>query len=49
MPSIKEQIVYINEIMSSNGGVLRDRQGDSSDWIELYNANSYAVDLSGYF
>ncbi|HKM16770.1 MAG: hypothetical protein GX228_03165 [Firmicutes bacterium] len=49
LPSIKEQIVYINEIMSSNGGVLRDRQGDSSDWIELYNANSYAVDLSGYF
>lgn len=49
LPSIKEQVVYINEIMSSNGGVLRDRQGDSPDWIELYNPNSHAVDLSGYF
>lgn len=49
LPTIKEQVVYINEVMASNGGVLRDRQGDRPDWIELYNPNSHAVDLSGYF
>src|SRR5439155_3928932 len=30
------QTVFINEVMSSNGGTLLDENGDSSDWIELY-------------
>ncbi|HOB08044.1 MAG: leucine-rich repeat domain-containing protein [Limnochordia bacterium] len=49
LPTVRERLVYINEVMSSNGGVLRDRQGDSPDWIEIYNPHSHPVDLSGYY
>jgi len=39
--------VIINEFMASNGGCLIDDKGDNSDWIEIYNPNSEAVNLSG--
>ena len=35
--------------MASNSGGLRDGDGDSSDWIELFNAGTVAVDLGGYY
>lgn len=38
--------VKINEVMSSNQSYLDENQR-SSDWIELYNASSEPVDLSG--
>lgn len=38
----------INEVMSSNGGLLTDSDGDPSDWIELYNSGSAAINLNGY-
>src|SRR5687768_14535541 len=41
--------VLITEFMASNNGGLRDGDGDSSDWIELFNAGDSAVDLGGYF
>ena len=44
----KPQQVFINEIMSSNGVTIPDEDGDFSDWIEIYNAESTEVDLSGY-
>lgn len=41
--------VIINEFMAANGGkYLRDEDGDSSDWIELYNASPNPVNLTGY-
>ncbi len=40
--------VYINEICTQNKACLADSYGLYSDWIELYNAGSTAVDLSGY-
>lgn len=40
--------VRINEFMASNGGTLNDGAGNSSDWIELYNAGPGPVDLSGW-
>lgn len=40
--------VFINEIQSSNDTTLSDAHGTSSDWIELYNAGTSAVDLSGW-
>ncbi len=40
--------VYINEICTQNKSCLADSYGLYSDWIELYNAGSTAVDLSGY-
>ncbi len=46
----------INEFMASNGsqpplgpGELVDADGDSSDWIELYNPASWAFDLGGWY
>ncbi|MFO1476486.1 MAG: lamin tail domain-containing protein [Verrucomicrobiota bacterium] len=45
--------VYISEFMASNGGgqsnSLHDELGNSPDWIELYNASSTSVDLTGWF
>ncbi|MGC4069717.1 MAG: CotH kinase family protein [Polyangiaceae bacterium] len=40
--------LYINEVSSSNGALLRDEDGDTPDFIELYNAGEDAVDLDGY-
>ncbi len=42
------QTVLINEVMSSNGHTLLDENGDSSDWIELYNAGATRVSLAGF-
>ena len=38
----------INEFLTRNDGGLRDGDGRSSDWIELYNPADSVVDLSGY-
>ncbi len=38
--------VLINELMSANEGSVVDPNGAHSDWIEIYNADSTAVDLS---
>ena len=38
----------VNEIMPSNHSTLLDGDGDSSDWIELYNGESTPVNLAGY-
>ena len=40
--------VAINEVMAVNQSTLQDGDGDFSDWLELYNAGSQAVDLTGY-
>ena len=42
------QNMMINEMMSSNAVTLADEDGDYSDWIELYNAGSNAVQLEGW-
>ena len=42
------QPIRINEVMSSNGGVITDSDGDTSDWIELYNAGTASVNLKGF-
>jgi|GEM_PF-5659056 len=40
--------VHISEFMASNDNTLLDVDGDSSDWIELYNDSTQAVDLAGW-
>ncbi len=40
--------VVINEVQSSNRTTLADEDGDYEDWIELYNAGTGTVNLSGF-
>ena len=40
--------LFINEIMSSNGTSIVDEDGDSSDWIEIYNAGESKINLHGF-
>jgi hypothetical protein len=42
------QDVVINEMMSDNDNSVFDEDGESADWIELYNRGSSTVDLEGY-
>lgn len=42
------QHIVINEIAYSNKGLLSDKDGDSPDWIELYNAGSEIINLNHY-
>ena len=48
LQNVFSQNVVLNEIMSSNSTTLSDEDGDYPDWVELYNAGSEPVDLSGY-
>lgn len=41
--------VFINEVMASNVNTIANKQGEYEDWIELYNPNDRAVDLTGYY
>ena len=38
----------ITEFVASNSGGLRDVDGDTSDWIEIYNPTDSPVDLAGW-
>ncbi len=40
--------VVISEFMEKNRTILRDEDGDFSDWIELWNQSDETVDISGW-
>ncbi len=40
--------ITINEASNSNGTTILLPNGDSPDWIELYNAGASSVNMSGY-
>jgi hypothetical protein len=40
--------IRLNEIMSANGGVLVDDNGQTPDWVEVANISSRPVNLRGY-
>ena len=42
------QRIVINEVVSSNSNTILDEDGDYSDWFELYNSDTSAVNLEGY-
>jgi hypothetical protein len=48
---LKSQDIYINEFLSSNVTNKADlvETSDFVDWIEIYNASTSNVDLSGYY
>lgn len=40
--------VVVSEFMASNGDTLLDEDGDSSDWIEIWNPSTAEVSLDGW-
>lgn len=40
--------VRINEIMTANGGVITDNDGNSPDWVEIANVSKSPVNMKGY-
>ena len=47
-PAVNLNSLRINEAMPANHATLADEDGDYSDWIELYNASGFPVNLEGY-
>ncbi len=47
-PTIVAPGLIISEFMADNGGVIRDEDGDESDWIELFNSSGQSVSLFGW-
>ncbi len=43
------QTIRISEIVADNGISLLDEDGDSSDWIELYNPSNQSVSVDGWY
>ncbi len=41
--------VLINEFSCANKSVIADNFGEYEDWIELYNAGTTPIDLTGYY
>jgi hypothetical protein len=41
--------LVINEIMAGNMSAVADQNGEYDDWVELYNGNSFSLNLNGYY
>ena len=46
--SLSAQDVVINEAMPSNSSTIHDEDGETSDWVELYNPGTEPVNLENY-
>ena len=47
-PGSSSADVIITEFMASNNSVIDDEDGESSDWIEIYNTGPALVNLDGF-
>jgi hypothetical protein len=41
--------VFISEFLAANDGGLLDEDGESSDWIEIYNSSGATMSLAGWY
>jgi len=49
-PNMRRPVaVLINEWMASNSSVRDPADNDADDWFEIYNAETFAVDLGGFY
>ena len=46
--TLSAQSVVISEFMASNDNILNDEDGDSEDWIEIFNEGASVVNLTGW-
>lgn len=44
-----QESLTLSEFMAVNEGPFLDEKGDASDWIEIHNSGTNAVDLYGWF
>ena len=42
------QSVQLNEIVSSNATIIKDEDGDYSDWIEIFNNSDSNISIDGF-
>ncbi len=49
LDTVTDGTILITEFMASNDNTLDDGDGNSSDWIELYNASTNDIDLTGWY
>ncbi|NOX17963.1 MAG: T9SS type A sorting domain-containing protein [Chlorobi bacterium] len=47
--SLSAQNLVINEFMASNDYAAPDEYGDFDDWIEIFNADTLAIDIGGMY
>ncbi len=45
---VYSQNLFINEFMAINNSTIKDNFGRFEDWIEIYNAGNFPVDLTGF-
>lgn len=43
------ELLFINEVLASNSNNVQDSDDENEGWIEIYNPNSYQVNLSDYY
>ena len=50
-PNVRDLLsgIFVNELVSKYGTLYPDELGNYSDWIEVYNANSFPVYLNGLY
>ena len=41
--------VMISEFMAVNDGTVQDEDGDTPDWLEIFNAGTNTVNLNGWY
>ena len=41
--------LVINEFLADNETIIADQDGDYDDWVEIYNNDTEAINLSGYY
>jgi len=49
IPILEDPDIVINEIMATNSTTIFDENGDSDDWIELFNRSATEVRLDDYY
>jgi len=46
---ILSDLLFINELQADNKATIKDEFGEFGDWIEIYNADSNPIKLSGFY
>jgi hypothetical protein len=46
---IQPENIVINEFLSANQNGILDNFSELEDWFEIYNPNTFPIDLSGYY